>query len=639
MVEQDLGEPVVRLRVYDTITRDDLLSKFQALNYSEVQTVEEPGEYSVRGGTIDIYPLSYRAPIRIHFELDSIDSIRDYSLDQGKSLTTFEEVFLLPVTEAFLRKRNRLRSLYEEFEPVAQMEDIRVGDYVVHVEYGIAQFLGTKSLKISGRPKRHLALEFSDREILYLPFDQHQFLERYLGLEGKKPRLTRLNSKEWVRIKERTRRAVHSVAREMVELHAKRKVRPGFSFSRHPTWEEEFDRSFPFPETPDQRRATDDVRRDMEAARPMDRLICGDVGYGKTEVSIRAAYKAVLDGKQIAFLVPTTLLAEQHYLTLKRRLNSEAVTVELLSRYRSHSAQKEVLAGLRAGKVDIIIGTHRLLSKDVEFKDLGLVIIDEEQRFGVRHKERLKQMRETVDVLTLTATPIPRTLYMSLVGVRDMSTLETPPQQRLPIRTEILEFNDERIKQAIEQELERKGQIYYVHNRVESIEKVYGHLKKLMPQVSFGVAHGQMTTWNLERVMSDFIDGKIDCLISTNIIESGLDIPNVNTIIVNRADTFGLADLYQLRGRVGRYPTVRQAYAFFLVPRNWVMTQDAEKRLAAIERFSELGSGFKIALEDLEIRGAGNLLGHEQSGFIYQVGFDLYCRMLKEAVDSEKRQR
>jgi len=637
MVEKDIAESVVRLRVGETIAREDLLSRFQSLNYSEVKTVEEPGEYAVRGGMIDVYPLSYRSPIRIHFQLDSIDSIRDYSLDEGKSLTTFEEVFLLPVTEAFLRRRDRLKSLSEDFEPQTEFGDIRAGDYVVHVEYGIAQFLGTKPLKISGRAKRHLALEFADREILYLPFDQHQFLERYIGLEGKKPRLTRLHSKEWVRIKERARLAVRSVARDLVELQAKRKVRPGFSYSRHPTWEEEFERSFPFPETPDQRRATEEVKRDMEEARPMDRLICGDVGYGKTEVAVRAAYKSVLDGKQIAFLVPTTLLAEQHYLTLKRRFNDEAVTVELLSRYRSQQAQRKVLAGLKMGAVDIIIGTHRLLSKDVAFKDLGLVIIDEEQRFGVRHKERLKQMREMVDVLTLTATPIPRTLYMSLVGVRDMSTLETPPKQRLPIRTEILEFHEERVKEAIEKELERKGQIYYVHNRVESIEKVYAHLKKLMPHVSFGVAHGQMPALSLEKVMADFIDGKIDCLISTNIIESGLDIPNVNTIIVNRADTFGLADLYQLRGRVGRYPTVRQAYAFFLVPRDWVLTQDAEKRLAAIERFSELGSGFKIALEDLEIRGAGNLLGHEQSGFIYRVGFDLYCRMLKEAVEAGKK--
>ncbi|OGW88474.1 MAG: hypothetical protein A3A73_05185 [Omnitrophica bacterium RIFCSPLOWO2_01_FULL_50_24] len=639
MAAQDLTLAVVRFRVGDLISRTELLKQFHSLNYHETKTVEEPGEHSVRGGTVDVYPLSYRAPVRIQFQLDRIESIRDYSLHEGKSLTTFEEIFLLPVSEAFLRKRDRLRSQYGDYEPLAGLEDIRPGDFVVHVEYGIAQFLGTKALKISGSTKRCLALEFDRGEILYLPFDQHQLLERFIGVEGKKPKLTRLHSKEWSRAKERTRRAVKGFAHDVVELQAKREVLPGFAFPKHEALAREFESSFPFQETPDQRRATDDVFRDMESEKSMDRLISGDVGYGKTEVAVRAAYKAVLGGKQAAFFVPTTLLAEQHYLTLKRRLDGTGCTTELLSRYRTQGAQKKVIERLKAGKVDIIIGTHRLLSRDVEFKDLGLLVIDEEQRFGVRHKERLKLMRETIDVLTLTATPIPRTLYMSLMGVRDMSTLETPPQQRLPVRTEILEHDDERVKQAVEHELARKGQVYFVHNRVQSIEKIHAHLTRLVPHASFCVAHGQMQAPALERVMSDFIDGKVNCLISTNIIESGIDIPNVNTIIVNRADMFGLADLYQLRGRVGRYPTVRQAYAYFLVPRNWVMTQDAEKRLAAIERFSDLGSGFKIALQDLEIRGAGNILGHEQSGFIHRVGFDLYCRMLKDAVSEEKKSK
>ena len=636
MVEKDLDLKIFRLRVGETIPQFELLKKLSSLNYHEEKIVEEPGEYAVRGGMIDIYPLSYRAPIRIHFQLDKIESIRDYSLHEGKSLTTFEELFLLPITEAFLKRRARLKAHFEEFEPVTELEDIRVGDYIVHVEYGIGKFLGTKTLKISGAPKRHLALEYANQEILYLPFDQHQLLERYLGLEGKKPRLTRLQSKEWVRIKERTRLAVRGVAREMVALQAKRNVLPGFQFPNDAEWQTEFERAFPYAETPDQRRATDEVKRDMERTKPMDRLLCGDVGYGKTEVAIRAAFKAVLAGKQVAFLVPTTLLAEQHYLTLKRRVKDTPVRVDLLSRYRDRKDQRVVISQLKEGKIDVIIGTHRLLSHDVAFKDLGLVMIDEEQRFGVRHKERLKFLRETVDVLTLTATPIPRTLYLSLLGVRDMSVIETPPKQRLPIITEILEFDDLRIKEAIERELGRKGQIYFVHNRVESIEKIHAYLKKLLPHVSFGVAHGQMPVVSLEKVMSEFIDGKTNCLISTNIIESGIDIPNVNTILVNRADTFGLADLYQLRGRVGRFHTARQAYAYFLVPRNWVLTQDAEKRLAAIERFSELGSGLKVAIEDLEIRGAGNVVGHEQSGFIYQVGFDLYCRMLREAVQEEK---
>ncbi|MBI4394620.1 MAG: transcription-repair coupling factor [Candidatus Omnitrophica bacterium] len=636
MAEKDLSK-VFRLCVGDEIHRDNLLQKLHALNYHEEKIVEEPGEYAIRGSTIDVYPLSYRAPIRIHFHLDQIESIRDYSLQEGKSLTTFEELFLLPITEAFLKKQSRLRTYLEDFEPVSELEDIRVGDYVVHIEYGIGKFLGTKILKTAGTPKRHLALEFANQEILYLPFDQHQLLERYLGLEGKKPKLTRLQGKEWVRIKERTRLAVHGVAREMVELQAKRNVHAGFPFPPDTELQLEFERSFPYEETPDQRRATDEVKHDMEREKPMDRLLCGDVGYGKTEVAIRAAFKAVLAGKQVAFLVPTTLLAEQHYLTIKRRMENMPVQVELLSRYRNPKAQKKVVVQLKEGKIDIVIGTHRLLSQDVSFKDLGLAIIDEEQRFGVKHKERLKFLRETVDVLTLTATPIPRTLYLSLLGVRDMSVIETPPKQRLPIRTEILEFEEVPIQQAFERELERKGQIYFVHNRIESIEKIHAYLKKLLPHVSFGVAHGQMLVASLEKVMTDFIEGKTHCLISTNIIESGIDIPNVNTILINRADRFGLSDLYQLRGRVGRFQTARQAYAYFLVPKNWVLTQDAEKRLAAIERFSELGAGLKVALEDLEIRGAGNVVGHEQSGFIYQVGFDLYCRMLKEAVDQEKK--
>lgn len=627
-------EPI-RLRVGDILSREELFQRLETVHYTPVETVEDPGEYAIHGANVDLYPISYRAPVRLHFHLDRIETIRDYSLQEGRSLTEFEEVFLLPLTEAFLKRRQRLRESLEDFEPVAGLEDIRPGDYVVHLEYGIGRFLGTKTLKLQGAAKKHLAIEYAEREILYLPFDHHQLLERYLGLEGKKPKLTRLNTKEWARIKERTRIAVKGIARELVDLEAKRNIGAGFAFPEDTDLQAAFEASFPFPETPDQRHATDEVKRDMESERPMDRLLCGDVGFGKTEVAFRAAFKAALAGKQTAFLVPTTLLAEQHYLTLKRRMNDSPIEVDLLSRYRTAKEQKAVIERLKEGKIDIIIGTHRLLSRDVVFHDLGLVIIDEEQRFGVRHKSRLKELRETVDVLTMTATPIPRTLYMALMNVRAMSILETPPKQRLPITTEILEFDDARIRQAFENELKREGQIYFVHNRVESIERIHAYLKKLMPKVSFSVAHGQMPAEALEKIMAEFIDGRTQCLISTNIIESGIDIPNVNTILVNRADTFGLADLYQLRGRVGRYPTARQAYAYFLVPRDWVMTQDAEKRLVAIERFSELGSGMKVALEDLEIRGAGNLLGHEQSGFIYQVGFDLYCRMLQGAVNAQ----
>ncbi len=637
MVEKNLNARIFRVRVGEKIAHDELLAKLAELNYREQKVVEEPGDYALRGAVIDVYPLSYRAPLRIHFHLDQIESIRDYSILEGKNLTNFEELFLLPVTESFLKRRARLKAHYEDYEPISELGQIRPGDYVVHLDYGIGQFLGTKTLKISGQPQKCLAIQYANEEIIYLPFAQHELLERYIGGEGKKPRLTKLHSKEWVKIKEKTRLAVRGIAHDMVNLQAKRSFLPGFGYPEDSDLQREFEATFPYEETPDQRRATEEVKRDMESEKPMDRLLCGDVGYGKTEIAVRAAFKAVTAGKQVAFLVPTTLLAEQHYLTFKRRLKDMPVEVELLSRYRDNKHQKQAVAKAKEGKIDILIGTHRLLSKDVSFKELGLVIIDEEQRFGVRHKERLKFMRQTVDVLTLTATPIPRTLYMSLLGVRDMSLIETPPKQRLPIVTEVLEFDDLRIKMAFERELERKGQIYFVHNRVQSIEKIHEHLTKLLPRVSFGVAHGQMPVATLEKVMSDFTDGKIDCLISTNIIESGIDIPNVNTIFVNRADSFGLSDLYQLRGRVGRFHSARQAYAYFMVPRNWVLTQDAEKRLAAIERFSELGSGIKIAIEDLEIRGAGNVIGHEQSGFIYQVGFDLYCRMLKQAVEEERQ--
>ncbi len=630
-------EHVFKVRVGETIEKEDFVQKLTHLNYQKQEMVQMPGEFSERGGIVDLYPVSYRAAIRVHFHLDKIESIRDFSLQDGKSLTTFEELFVLPAKDLFLKRSHRLRESFEAFEPLSELRDIQRGDFVVHLDYGVGKYLGSKMIQSGGREKRHLAIEYADREILYVPADTAGPLERYIGVGGKRPKLSKLSGKEWKRIKEKTRVALEGMVHEMIKLQAKRSVLTGFQFIPDTKLETEFNADFPFEPTKDQMKAFSDVKKDMESEKPMDRLICGDVGFGKTEVAIRAAFKAVLNGKQVAFLAPTTILAEQHYLVLKRRMKNFAVRVELLSRYRNKNEQKEIVAQVKSGVVDIIIGTHRLLSRDVQFKDLGFVVVDEEQRFGVKHKERIKHFRELVDVLTLSATPIPRTLYLSLLGVRDMSVISTPPKQRLPIMTEILEYDDHHVKQAIERELERKGQVYFVHNRVESIEKIYIHLKELLPKVSFAVAHGQMDPLSLEKVMESFIDQKVNCLISTNIIESGLDIPNVNTIIVNRADTFGLSDLYQLRGRVGRYHEERQAYAYFLVPRNWVLTQDAKKRFAAIERFSELGSGFKIAMEDLEIRGAGNILGKEQSGFIYQVGFDLYCRMLRKSLEEETK--
>jgi transcription-repair coupling factor (superfamily II helicase) len=623
-----------RLRTHAQIGIEQLEELLTGLQYQKKEYVVLPGEFAVRGGVVDIYPVTYRLPVRVQFQGDIPVQIRDFSLSTGESTATFEEVFLIQVSDMFRKKLRRMEERFETFEPVAGTKDLERGDLVVHLKYGIGRFLGTKVIQMQGTRTRCMAIEYAEKEILYLSIEEP--IERYIGGSGVSPKLTKLNTQEWERIKHRTRTALHKVAKDLLEIQAKRSLQEGLAFPKDTPWQKQFEGEFPFEETPGQKRAIEEVKRDMESTGPMDRLLCGDVGYGKTEVAMRAAFKAVMGGKQVAFLVPTTILAEQHYILMKERAKSFPVTVELLSRFQSPKEQKLIARSLREGATDVVIGTHRLLSKDIQFKDLGLVIIDEEQRFGVRHKEKLKQMRTQVDVLTLTATPIPRTLHMALLGVRDMSVIDTPPKNRMPIETFVMEYHENIIKQAIERELGRKGQIYFVHNRVQSIERVYERMTKLLPGVRFGVMHGQMHVDMLEDVMKKFLKGEIDCLISTCIVESGIDIPNVNTLIVDRADCFGLADLYQLRGRVGRFKEKRQAYAYFLIPKNWVMTQDAEKRLQAIEKFTQLGSGFKIAMEDLEIRGAGNLLGHEQSGFIQAVGFDLYCRMLKKAVEEQK---
>ena len=626
---------IKRLKVNSAITIEGLEELLNGLSYQKKEFVALPGEFAMRGGVMDIYPITYRLPVRVQFRGDMPVQIRDFSLASGESAATFEEVFLIQVSDLFRKKLRRMEERLESFEPIAGLRDLERGDLVVHLKYGIGRFLGTKTIQMQKERTRCAAIEYADKEILYLSMKEP--LERYIGGSGAGPKLTRLNTQEWERIKNRTRTALHKVAHDLLEIQAKRSTLKGLSFPKDTPWQKEFEREFPFEETPGQKRAIEEVKKDMESAGPMDRLLCGDVGYGKTEVAMRAAFKAVMGGKQVAFLVPTTILAEQHYILLKDRAKNFPVTVELLSRFQTPKEQKGVARSVREGATDVVIGTHRLLSRDIQFKDLGLVIIDEEQRFGVRHKEKLKQMRTQVDVLTLTATPIPRTLHMALLGVRDMSVIDTPPENRLPIETFVMEYHENIIKQAIERELARKGQVYFVHNRVQSIDRVHERLKKLLPTVRFGVMHGQMKVEMLESVMKRFLKGEIDCLLSTNIVESGIDIPNVNTLIVDRADCFGLADLYQLRGRVGRFKEKRQAFAYFLIPKDWVMTQDAQKRLHAIEKFTQLGSGFKIAMEDLEIRGAGNLLGHEQSGFIQAVGFDLYCRMLKKAVEEQKQ--
>jgi len=531
--------------------------------------------------------------------------------------------------------------------PEAFFADIAPDDYVVHLEHGIGIFRGLVELTLPPSPplaggeggvkREYLDVEYDGGDRLYVPIHQADRLSRYVGGRDHLPRLHHLGTADWARVKAQAKRAVEDIARDLLELYAAREVIPGHAFPPDHPWQAELEASFPYIETVDQLRAVEEIKADMEQAKPMDRLVCGDVGYGKTEVALRAAFKAVMDHRQVAVLVPTTVLAQQHYMTFQERLKPFPVEVEMLSRFRSQREQREILNRLQAGTTDIVIGTHRLIQKDVTFKDLGLLVIDEEQRFGVTHKETLKQMRKEVDVLTLTATPIPRTLYMSLTGVRDMSTIDTPPEERLPVKTHVGEYDETLIRRAILRELDRGGQVYFVHNRVQSIHIIARRLERIVPEATQAIAHGQMAEAQLEQVMLDFAAGKIDVLVCTSIIESGLDIPNVNTLIVNRANQFGLADLYQLRGRVGR--GARRAYAYFLYDHPHRLTDTARQRLQIILEASELGAGFSIAMRDLEIRGAGDLLGTRQHGHIAAVGFDLYCRLLAQAVQGLKGER
>ena len=512
------------------------------------------------------------------------------------------------------------------------LEDLELvpGDYVVHVNHGIGRFQGIVPLEITGIKREYLLLKYHGEDKLYVPTDQLGLVQKYIGAEGEVPRLSRLGGSDWARTKKRVQEAVREMAEDLINLYAARQSLPGNAFPADTPWQQEFELAFPYEETPDQLRAISESKRDMERARPMDRLLCGDVGYGKTEVAMRAAFKAVMGGKQVAVLVPTTVLAQQHFQTFGERFQNYAFTVEVLSRFRSLREQREVLKDLAEGKVDIVIGTHRLVQDDVTFKNLGLVVVDEEQRFGVAHKEHLKILHPTVDVLTLTATPIPRTLYMSLVGVRDASQLQTPPLDRFTVQTYVVEEDPVLIREAITREMARGGQIYFVHNRVAELDRVYAWLQRLVPDARIGIGHGQMREDQLEQVMLDFVNGEYDILLCTTIIETGLDIPNVNTLIVKDADQFGLAQLYQLRGRVGR--SNRLAFTYFTYRRDRILGEPAEKRLRAIRDFTEFGSGYKLAKRDLEIRGAGNLLGTDQHGHVSVVGFEMYCRLLEDAV-------
>ncbi len=537
--------------------------------------------------------------------------------------------------EIFARYRRRRRRLKKSGGlSLAELSALKLGDFVVHEDHGVGVYRGMQRLTLNGQETDCLELAYAERDRLFVPVQQLALVSRYAAGEGARPTLHRLGSGAWQKTKARAQRAIQDMAEGLIRAYAARQALKGHAFPPDAVWQRELEASFPFEETPDQLRAIAEVKQDMESDRPMDRLICGDVGYGKTEVAIRAAFKAVQDGRQVAVLVPTTILAQQHLLVFRERLADFPVKVEVLSRFRTAKQQKEVVAALARGDVDIIIGTHRLLSKDVRFRALGLVVIDEEHRFGVAQKEKIRQITTTVDVLAMTATPIPRTLNLSLAGARDMSVIETPPRDRLPVHTEILEVDEEVVTDAILREVDRGGQAFFVHNRVETIHNAALRLQKLVPQVRVAVAHGQMHERELERVMLEFLDQRWDVLVSTMIIESGIDMPSVNTLIVDRADTLGLAQLYQLRGRVGR--SAHRAYAYLLVPSRRVLTEEAEKRLRVIEELDELGVGFKIALKDMEIRGAGNLLGPEQHGFILGLGFDLYVKLLEEAVAALK---
>ena len=531
------------------------------------------------------------------------------------------------------KKKKKKRKTYEG-KKIQEFAELKPGDYVVHENHGLGIYQGIEKVEVDTVTRDNMKISYADGGILYIPATQMDLIQKYAGADTKPPKLNKLGTPQWKKTKGQVKKAVQLIAKDLVKLYATRQQTEGYVYGPDTVWQREFEEMFPFEETEDQLRAIEDTKKDMESTKIMDRLICGDVGYGKTEIAIRAAFKAVQEGKQVVYLVPTTILAQQHYNTFIQRFKDFPVRVDLMSRFRTQAQQKKTVEDLKKGLVDIVIGTHRVLSKDVGYKDLGLLIIDEEQRFGVTHKEKIKKLRENIDVLTLTATPIPRTLHMSLIGIRDMSVLEEAPMDRMPIQTYVMEYNDEMVREAIERELARGGQVYYVYNRVENIADLALRVQKLVPDARVSYAHGQMNEHQLEDIMYDFINGDIDVLVSTTIIETGLDIANANTMIIQDADRFGLSQLYQLRGRVGR--SNRMAYAFLLYQRDKMLKEVAEKRLAAIREFTDLGSGFKIAMRDLEIRGAGNLLGESQSGHMAAVGYDLYCKMLNEAVSQLK---
>jgi transcription-repair coupling factor (superfamily II helicase) len=622
------------IKIYkgEDINYNNLARELVEYGYERSQRISEPGDFSMRGGIIDIFPPTFEGPVRIELAGKRVESIRSFSIASNETIEEHSMVIVLPKLGLYPKRRVAKKIELGERAPLESFIDIQHNDYVVHIDHGIGIFRGFEKMDFKGEEKDHIVIEYTGGDKLYVPIEEMNLIQKYIAFEKRPPKLHKLGAMAWQGVKERVKKGIYSFAFELLELNATRLKLSGYAFSKDTEWQNEFEKNFPFIETPDQIRSVIEVKRDMESNKPMDRLLCGDVGYGKTEVAMRAAFKAVMDNKQVAILVPTTLLAEQHLITFKERMKNFPINIQLLCRFRTRAEILCILKGLENGSVDIVICTHAILRNNAKFKDLGLVIIDEEQRFGVRDKEKLKKMRMLVDVLTLTATPIPRTLYMSLMGIKDMSMIETPPQDRLSVGVTVTEYDRDLVRNAILREKKRSGQVFFIHNRVEGIDRVTSQLSELVPEVRIAVAHGQMRSKELEEVMDRFIKGNIDVLVCTVIIQSGIDIPNANTLIVNRADMFGLADLYQLKGRVGRFKN--KAYAYFLVPKGRLVSSESERRLRAIEHYTELGSGFKVAMEDLEIRGAGNLLGPQQHGYISSVGFDLYCRILREAVFS-----
>lgn len=608
---------------------DQVLQTLVAFGYTRATKVFREGEFALRGGVLDIYPANFEVPLRLDLDDDTVLAIHGFDPISAENIDEHSIVLVLPF-------KTSSKSVFSSDVPLNNFVDIQQGDYVVHNHHGIGRFIGIKEFDVNTSNKEHLIIEYKDGDKLFVPKHDIHLVQKYVSFTKRPARLHKLGSKEWLATRRAVEKKLRLLAAELLRTQALRAQLAGFSFSKDNEWQKEFENTFPYKETPDQAKSTMETKSDMESARPMDRLICGDVGYGKTEVAMRAAFKAVMDHKQVAILVPTTILAEQHYYNFSKRLEGFPVKVGMLSRFRTKLEQKMIVKETSEGKVDIVIGTHRLLSKDVAFKDLGLVIIDEEQRFGVKSKEKLKHFRLLADVMTLTATPIPRTLYMALSGARDMSVISTPPTNRLAVKTQIIGYDEEIIQEAIKRELARHGQVFFLHNRVDNIDTIANNIKKLAPQARVAVGHGQMSGRLLEEIMLKFLKHEIDILVCTTIIESGIDVPMANTLIVNRADKFGLADLHQLRGRVGRLDI--QAYAYFIVQKRELQSEISRQRLRALEKHSDLGAGFHIAFEDLQIRGAGNLLGAQQHGFITSIGFDLYCRLLKESIEHLKKE-